>query len=171
MVNYAQSKIYMILSDQTNKVYVGSTTMCLLNRLTCHKRHYKKYLKGQSYYDSVFEIIKYRDAYITLIENFPCTYRFQLLFKEKQIIASTPNAVNNHYLTNTQTCGLVNNEQTNRLVTNELSSGLVNNEQTCGLVTNEKTNRLVTNEQTSCEYDEFYLGDFGFDVDVNSNLF
>ena len=60
------AKIYILRSKQTDDVYYGCTTRKLNDRLTNHKYVFKK----QSHYITSFEIVKYDDAYIELVEEF-----------------------------------------------------------------------------------------------------
>ena len=63
-------KIYSIRSHQTDLIYIGSTTEKRLSaRLSKHRANYKAYLKDNCRYISSFEILKYIDAYIELIEE------------------------------------------------------------------------------------------------------
>ena len=63
-------KIYSIRSHQTDLIYIGSTTEKRLSaRLSKHRANYKAYLKDNYRYISSFEILKYIDAYIELIEE------------------------------------------------------------------------------------------------------
>jgi hypothetical protein len=80
-MDYANGKIYTIRSFQTDKFYIGSTTSTLTKRLSAHKAGYKK---GRPCASS--EIIKYGDAYIELLEDFPCFKRDQLCKREGQLI-------------------------------------------------------------------------------------
>jgi hypothetical protein len=61
--------IYAIHSHQTTEIYIGSTTQILCNRMAGHRRHYKSYLDGKFAYVTSFEIVKFPDAYIELIEE------------------------------------------------------------------------------------------------------
>lgn len=60
MPNYELSKIYSIRSHQTDQIYVGSTTQKLSERMAEHR-----YKKGHI-------LMNYSDAYIELIEAYPC---------------------------------------------------------------------------------------------------
>ena len=80
-MDYANGKIYTIRSFQTDKFYIGSTTSTLTKRLSGHKAGYKKERPCAS-----SEIIKYGDAYIELLEDFPCFKRDQLCKREGQLI-------------------------------------------------------------------------------------
>ena len=83
MVNYANGKIYKIVSTQLDKVYIGSTSLELKKRLIKHRNNYKKYIREGCNYASSFEILKYEDAQIILIEDYPCTTKKELFNREK----------------------------------------------------------------------------------------
>jgi hypothetical protein len=94
MVNYNNSVIYLIRSHQTELVYVGSSTMQLSKRLANHKNTYKHWLnthKGS--YTRSYDILKYNDAYIELLEEYPCENKQQLLRREGEHIRNL-NCVN-----------------------------------------------------------------------------
>ncbi len=80
-MDYANGKIYTIRSFETDKYYIGSTTSTLTKRLSEHKQKYK-----QGKYCSSAEIIQYGDAYIELLEDFPCFKKDQLCKREGQLI-------------------------------------------------------------------------------------
>jgi hypothetical protein len=81
-------KIYKIVSSQTEKVYVGSTTQTLEQRLSGHRRNYKKYLNGKYSFVTSFDIIKFDDNMIVLIENVVCNSIDNLREREKYYIKS-----------------------------------------------------------------------------------
>lgn len=91
---YLSGKIYRIVSDYTDDIYIGSTTGTLNKRLSVHKSHYKMYLDGKYCYMTSFEILKYTDAKIELIENFPSPSKKVLELREGYYIKNTPNVVN-----------------------------------------------------------------------------
>lgn len=68
-VNYTDSKIFCIKSFETDKVYIGATTKRLPQRIASLKDSYKKYLNGSKKIDDSYEILKYNDAYIQLLES------------------------------------------------------------------------------------------------------
>ena len=78
MPNYLNGKLYTIRSHQTDKVYVGSTTQDLSVRMAGHRADFKRYNKGLHNYVSSFELLKYDDAYIELIELYPCNSKTEL---------------------------------------------------------------------------------------------
>jgi len=87
---YHNGKIYAIRSHQTPDVYIGATCTTLTKRLSEHKSHYKK---NNKYYTS-FEILKYPDYYIELVEEVKCENKMELTRREGQIIRETENCVN-----------------------------------------------------------------------------
>jgi len=92
-MNYKRSKIYVIRSHQTDKIYIGSTTSSLAKRFFNHKKDYDCYLSGAKYYLSSFEILQYEDAYIELLEEYPCENRMVLHKREGELIREN-NCVN-----------------------------------------------------------------------------
>jgi hypothetical protein len=93
MKDYSKAKIYSIRSAQTDKVYIGSTVETLARRLAVHRSYYKTWDKNKKYYTS-FELLKYPDHYIELIENYPCDGVEELERHEGEITRATPNYVN-----------------------------------------------------------------------------
>jgi GIY-YIG catalytic domain len=93
--DFSKGKIYAIKSHKISDVYIGSTTRDLEKRLGIHKDHYKLFKKGvRSTQISSFSILEHGDAYIQLVELFPCNDRKSLERREGQIIKTTPNCVN-----------------------------------------------------------------------------
>jgi len=82
-----KGKIYILRSHQTEEVYYGSTIQKYLSsRLASHNAKYKKYVKGEYEYVSSFDIIKYPDAYIELVEEIDYENRAELTSKEGEYI-------------------------------------------------------------------------------------
>ena len=90
MPNYSQSKIYKLVSSHMpDTCYVGSTTQkWLSSRKSGHKQKYKKYLKGKNAFITNFDIIRYDDAEIILLEECPCETIDQLKAIERKYIES-----------------------------------------------------------------------------------
>ena len=86
MPNYQNGKIYCLRSHQTEDIYIGSTTQSLAVRKGGHARDYKSYLNEKRCYISSFELCKYNDCYIELIEMYPCNSREELYKREGEII-------------------------------------------------------------------------------------
>jgi len=80
---YRNGKIYKIVSDNTNLIYVGSTVNTLSYRLSRHMSAYKKYYEDRGNYVSSFDILEKGEYEIILIENFPCETKKELLFRER----------------------------------------------------------------------------------------
>jgi len=80
-------RIYCIRSHQTSKCYIGSTKQILCKRFTNHKTDYKSFLSGKRH-DSItsFEILKYDDAYIELIEETEFESKSHMEKREGQLI-------------------------------------------------------------------------------------
>jgi hypothetical protein len=98
MVNYQNGKIYKIWSSQTNNIYIGSTTKLLCQRLANHKNDYKIYLKVRQDYISSYEILKYPDYQIELIENYSCNSKEELNKREGEIIRQNKDICINKYI-------------------------------------------------------------------------
>lgn len=80
---YLHGKIYKITSHLTDKVYVGSTIQKLRERWTDHIKAYKNYIEGITNYGlTSFEILKYGDAKIELIEFYPTINQYNLEKRE-----------------------------------------------------------------------------------------
>ena len=95
MVNYNNGKIYVIKSDESDEVYIGSTCGTLTKRFGIHKSNHKRSLRGEKFHQSCSgKILKYADARIELIENFPCETKRQLLDREGYFIKNTPKSIN-----------------------------------------------------------------------------
>ncbi len=75
--------IYQICSDSCKEIYIGSTMQKYLSaRWASHKHKYKEHLANRYNYVSSFEIIKYGDAKINLLEVFYFEDRKELLDRE-----------------------------------------------------------------------------------------
>jgi len=61
--------VYVIRSHQTDDVYYGSTTQMLCKRMAHHRACCKNWLNGTYHYVTSFELLKYEDAYIELVET------------------------------------------------------------------------------------------------------
>jgi hypothetical protein len=88
MPDYSQGKIYSIRSYLTDDVYYGSTIETLTNRLAGHKRKYKLWLENKvlTNYSSYRIFEKDIDAYIELVELYPCNSKIELHKREGEII-------------------------------------------------------------------------------------
>jgi hypothetical protein len=83
MTDYGNGKIYAIKSYiNPNDVYYGSTCTELNIRLLQHMSKYTHYTKEKGHFRSAFHILKHGDAYIELVENFPCESKEELCKRE-----------------------------------------------------------------------------------------
>ena len=78
MVNYQNGKIYMIMTENSNDIYIGSTTQTLEARL---EEHESRFRRGVKYYSS-YEILKQGNYKIVLIKNFACNSKIELETEE-----------------------------------------------------------------------------------------
>lgn len=72
MPDYSKGKIYAIRSNDTEEVYIGSTTQSLSVRMAGHRCDFKRFNLGKYHYVSSYEILKLQDAYIELLEEIKC---------------------------------------------------------------------------------------------------
>lgn len=87
MPNYQNGKIYCLRSYKTERIYIGSTTQTPANRLAQHTSKYNKWkLDNTKPYTSSFEILKYGDAYVELLELNPCGSKIELTKREGELI-------------------------------------------------------------------------------------
>lgn len=77
-MKFRNSKIYKIVSSHTDKIYIGSTTTSLSQRLAIHRDHMKR---GRN--TSSKEILQHPDAKIVLIERYPCKSNEELHQREE----------------------------------------------------------------------------------------
>jgi len=75
---YENGKIYKLWSNQTDLVYIGSTCNPLHKRFYQHKNHYKNIKQ----YITAFELLKYEDCKIELIETYSCKSKEELNARE-----------------------------------------------------------------------------------------
>ena len=79
MPDYSLGKIYCIRSYQTDKIYIGSTCQKYLST----RFQYHKLITNTT---NSKTIIDYGDAYIELLENFPCASKQELHKREGELI-------------------------------------------------------------------------------------
>lgn len=85
---YNNGKIYKLVSNQTDKIYIGSTCKeRLCQRLAQHKRNYNFWLKDNNNgYMSSYELFKLGNVEIVLLETINCNTKDELLKKEREYI-------------------------------------------------------------------------------------
>ena len=81
---YTRGKIYKIVSDKSDKIYIGSTIEpTLARRMALHKGNWNAWKNGKGTYTSSYELLELEDAQIILIELYPCKSRDELLSRER----------------------------------------------------------------------------------------
>jgi len=87
MPNYANGEIYKLISySNPQLVYYGSTTQSLSQRFANHKNAYNSFNRNIGQYMSSFELMRFDDAKIVLVERFPCETREELHLRENEYI-------------------------------------------------------------------------------------
>ena len=86
-------RIYKIYNNVNDKIYIGSTTRSVKERLLRHKYDYKRYLNNKHSYITSFEIIKNEPYFIEELEEIECIDKKQLYKKEREYIENN-NCVN-----------------------------------------------------------------------------
>lgn len=101
-MDYNNGKIYVMRSNKTDKIYIGSTTQPLFKRFFQHKvNSCNKALKEL--------MLEHEDYYIELLETYPCKSKEELLKRENElirenkefvvnIIGNSRNIVNNKFV-------------------------------------------------------------------------
>ena len=96
MNKYNESKIYKITSDHTDKIYIGSTTRNLNDRITSHKCRYNKWKENNTrQYCSSYILYKLGDIKYELLELYKCNNKKELLEREAYHIKQNYNLVVN----------------------------------------------------------------------------
>lgn len=86
-MSYNKGKIYKIISNNTDKIYIGSTCCNLLSsRFSGHNCNYKKYKLGEMSYITSFDILDCGNCQIILLEDYPCESKDQLRAREQYYI-------------------------------------------------------------------------------------
>ena len=80
------AKIYKIVDNSNDNIYIGSTCDSLAQRLSEHKYDYKRYLKGIFHNITSFEIIKNNDYKIELLEDCNIKTKQGLIERERYYV-------------------------------------------------------------------------------------
>jgi len=84
--DYQRGKIYKIVCNITNKIYIGSTCEpTLARRLAKHVSNFNCWKKdnNKQRFITSFLIFENNDYYIELLEVYPCNIKEELLLKER----------------------------------------------------------------------------------------
>lgn len=96
---YNNGKIYKLVSNHTDKIYIGSTCKeRLCQRLAKHKDKYKRWLKNEKDYTSSIELLKLGDVEIVLLESVNCNTKDELFKKEREYIEKYKDIIVNNRL-------------------------------------------------------------------------
>ena len=82
----SKAKIYKIIDNTNDNVYIGSTCKTLKERLISHKCSYNRFLKGLYNNVKSFDIIKNNDYHIELLENCNIKTKQELFQRERYYI-------------------------------------------------------------------------------------
>ena len=94
MPNYANSKVYKLISSVDSKLYIGSTTQRLSTRLAKHKNDAKY---NPHFVHKHFNTIGWDTVRIILIETVTCINREQLIQREQHYIDLLKPSLNGQY--------------------------------------------------------------------------
>ena len=87
MPDYSKGKIYKIVDNTNEKVYIGSTCEpTLAKRLAKHVGNYNSYLRGHGNFATSYKIIQNGNYNIILLENCPCETKDELHARERHYI-------------------------------------------------------------------------------------
>ena len=78
-------KIYAVINDISDDIYIGSTTMALSRRMVKHRCHAKTQPDVSFFYTFMSEV-GIEHFYIELVENFPCNSVEELRKREGELI-------------------------------------------------------------------------------------
>ena len=92
-MDYANGIIYKIVNNENDKIYIGSTCRYIRKRLWDHRKKYNQWIKNKSPYITSFEILKYENVDIVLLEKYPCKSKLELHTRERYHIENN-NCVN-----------------------------------------------------------------------------
>ena len=79
---YSKGKIYKIVSDHCDEVYIGSTIQPLERRISDHESGFKHFMEYGKKYCCSFEVLQYGDYIIEKIEEYPCNTQQELCRRE-----------------------------------------------------------------------------------------
>ena len=84
--------VYKLVSDKTDKIYIGHTTKSITLRLHKHHINYKSYKRGNYHYISAFDILEVdNNPSIIVLETVDCTSLKQLKNRERHHIEQNAN--------------------------------------------------------------------------------
>lgn len=116
MPEYKNGKVYKIISENTDMVYIGSTSCYYLSeRMRLHRHKYREWKDGNYHFMTSFKVIECGDPKIVLLEKYPCKSKDELEARERYWIENTENVANKNIPTRTLKEYLKDNEEKIRL--------------------------------------------------------
>jgi len=103
MVNYQNGRIYKIINDINDEIYIGSTCKPLSNRMGLHRSAARTKQVQSKFYARMNEL-GIQHFRIILIENYPCNSREELNQREDYYIQELKPSLN-------QRCAIFNEER------------------------------------------------------------
>ena len=103
-MEYKNSKIYKITSHLGDKIYIGSTTRRLCNRMASHRSAYKEWKENTRTKTTSFELFDeygVENCSIVLLETYPCSSKDEKNAREAHYI-KTLDCVNKYIPNRTQ---------------------------------------------------------------------
>ena len=91
MPNYANGKIYKLMSLTDDYIYIGSTTLSLAMRKAKHRSESEGHTKNHRAVNVHFNSIGWNNCHIVLIEAYACTNKDELVKKEFEHIQANNN--------------------------------------------------------------------------------
>jgi len=82
-MNTKVGKVYKIVCNEVDKVYIGSTGQTLQKRMVMHMNSMNRWINGKMHFLSSFEILQYPSARIELISEHDIEYTDDKDFKTK----------------------------------------------------------------------------------------
>jgi hypothetical protein len=86
MPDYSKGKIYKLVSNYTDDIYIGSTCNTLSRRKAGHKGDYMRYIDGKGDYISSFKLFEKGNVDVVLIEECSVHNKDELHRRERYFI-------------------------------------------------------------------------------------
>lgn len=142
---YQEGKIYKIICDDFDKIYIGSTVQKLCMRLASHKS--KQCCHSR-------ELFKYPNVKIELIERFPCSSKDELRIREQYHINENKNQCINNKNAYISIQDMKERDRLNRIEHYRLNKDVIREQQKekiiceCGIELNKnhKSRHIKTNK-------------------------
>ena len=149
---YSKSKIYKIVDINFSKMYIGSTTQELSQRMTDHRKKYKGWKQGYDKFVSSFTLFDefgIDDCIILLLEAFPCRNKTELRKREGEHI-STNDCVNRYVSGRTRQQYCIDNKERREKYAEE-HKAIRHEREKQYRIKNREAIRSRQNEQFTCE--------------------